>query len=303
MSRFSVAEHEFELVRENSERPVVAGLNFHPFMVETHTSRPLFRVVVDRPVVPRSDEPMTTFDYDLQSGDCTLKIYPDEYRLTLRCGGTEATIVCPHERSDYAYAPTYTFYSDMYADGKRPNGVVFDHALVFAYSFATLAYDTLLIHSSVIVKDGLAVMCLGESGTGKSTHTRLWLEHIEGAERLNDDGPVVRVMPDGDVRVFGSPWSGKGCVWKQENYPLGACLRLRQAPHNHIQRLSKIAAFGALLPSTLPTMQKNERALDNVCDALSKIVATKPIFMLDCLPDEAAARLSYETIFAAAGYR
>jgi hypothetical protein len=104
-------------------------------------------------------------------------------------------------------------------------------------------------------------------------------------------------MPDGEVRVFGSPWSGKGCVWKQESYPLGAFLRLRQAPYNQIKRLHKIAAFGALLPSTLPTLQKEERALDHICDALSKIVATKPIFMLECLPDEAAARLSYTTIF------
>ena len=302
MSLYSVAEHVFELTRENSERPIVAGTNYQPFKVEEPCGGVLFRVVLDRIVMPRLDKPSVVFDYDLQEGNCTMCIYPEEYRLTLRSGGCEATIVCPHERATSECEPTYTFYTDMFTEGKRPNSVIFDHSLVFAYSFATLSYDTLLIHSSVIVKDGGAVMCLGESGTGKSTHTRLWLENIEGTARLNDDGPVVRVV-DGDVRVYGSPWSGKGCVWKQESYPLAACLRLRQAPHNTITRLSKLSAFGALLPSTLPTMQKEERALDNICDALSKIVATKPIFMLDCLPDAAAARLSYETIFAAAGYR
>ena len=298
---YSVAGHIFELTREASEHPISIGLNFAPFRVDDNAGDVLFRVVLDRPVVPRADEPLTTFDYDLQEGDCTLCIYDDEYRLSLRSRGKQATIVCPRERAEEG--PVYTFYADFYTDGKRPNGVIFDHAMVFAYSFATHSYDTLLIHSSVIVKDGLAVMCLGESGTGKSTHTRLWLEYIEGTERLNDDGPVVRVMPNGEVRVFGSPWSGKGCVWKQESYPLGAFLRLRQAPYNQIKRLHKIAAFGALLPSTLPTLQKEERALDHICDALSKMVATKPIFMLECLPDEGAARLSYETIFAAAGYR
>ena len=301
MSFFSIAEHVFEITRENSDLPVVAGLNFAPFRVEYPSASPLFRVVIDRPVVARTDEPLVRFDYDLQAGDCTLCIYPDEYRLTIRAAGQESTLVCPNARSSYAFAPECSFYADLCAEGKSAVGVIFDHAMVFAYSFATLPYDTLLIHSSVIVKDGLAVMCLGESGTGKSTHTRLWLENIEGAERLNDDGPVVRVMPDGEVRVYGSPWSGKGCVWRQESFPLGACLRLRQAPHNEIKRLPKIAAFGALLPSTLPTLQKEERALDYICDALSKIVATKPIFMFDCLPDAAAARLSYETIFAAAG--
>ena len=297
MLRLSVANHIFELAMGAMCRPVPCPRNFRPF-VTTEEGEPLFRVRLDADVEARTDEPLQTFDYELQVGDCTLAIYADEYRLTIRSAG-EATIVCPFVE----VGTTAEYWTDLFAEGKQPNSVMFDHALCFAYSFATLPHKTLLIHSSVIVKDGLAVMCLGESGTGKSTHTRLWLEHIEGTERLNDDGPVVRVMPDGEVRVFGSPWSGKGCVWKQESYPLGAFLRLRQAPYNQIKRLHKIAAFGALLPSTLPTLQKEERALDHICDALSKMVATKPIFMLECLPDEGAARLSYETIFAAAGYR
>lgn len=297
MTRFSVAEHIFELAMESMCRPVPIPANYKPFLVDNAAPEALFRVVLDHPVVPRGDAPTLSFDYDLQAGDCTLCIYPDEYRLTIRSKG-EATLVCPIENEGL----TAQYYTDLFAEGHAPNSVMLDHALVFAYSLASVAHDTLLIHSSVVVKDGKAVMCLGESGTGKSTHTRLWLENIAGTTRLNDDGPVVRVMPStGEVRVFGSPWSGKGACYKQENYPLAAFLRLAQAPYNKIKRLGRLAAFGALLPSTLPTLQKEERALDNVCDALSKIVATNPIFMLECLPNAEAAQLSYETIFAAAG--
>jgi hypothetical protein len=174
---------------------------------------------------------------------------------------------------------------------------MFDHALCFAYSFATLPHKTLLIHSSVIEKDGRGVMCLGESGTGKSTHTQLWLDHIEGAERLNDDGPVVRVMESGEVMVYGSPWSGKGAIYRAERRPIAGFLRLSQAPENRIQKLGRIGAFGALLPSTLPTLQKEERTLDLICGALSEMIIAVPAYALACLPDEAAARLSYTTIF------
>lgn len=291
MTRFSVAEHIFELAMGSMCRPVPVPRNFRPF-VTTEEGEPLFRVVLDAKVEPRTDEPLGTFDYDLQSGDCTLRIYQDEYRLTLRSSG-EATIVCPFvEKGEVA-----EYKTDLFCDDKQPNSVMFDHALCFAYSFATLPHKTLLIHSSVIVKDGKGVMCLGESGTGKSTHTRLWLENIEGTERLNDDGPVVRVMESGEVRVFGSPWSGKGAVYRAESTPIAGFLRLSQAPENRIQRLGRIAAFSALLPSTLPTLQKEERTLDQICGALSEFIVAVPAYSMACLPDAAAAQMSYTTIF------
>lgn len=297
MVRFRVADHDFELALGAMCRPVPVPRNFRVFMVDAEPeSEPLFRVTLDTPVEPRSDEPLQRMDYDLSAGDCTLLIYPDEYRLTIRSAG-ECTIGCPF----VAEGEVAHYYSDILAEGHKPNSVMFDHALCFAYSFATLPHKTLLIHSSVVVKDGRAVMCLGESGTGKSTHTRLWLENIEGTERLNDDGPVVRAFEDGSVRVYGSPWSGKGAVYRAEWRPIAAFLRLSQAPENRIARQRGYMAFSALLPSTLPTLQKEERTLDLICGALSDMISVVPAYHLACLPDAAAARLSYETIFAAWG--
>lgn len=295
MARFSVADHLFELTMGAMCRPVPIPRNFRPFL-STEEGEPLFSVALDAEVVAREDAPLQSFDYELQEGDCTLRIYPDEYRLTIR-SSCEAELVCPFvEEGEVA-----RYYTNLFAEGMKPNSVMMDHALCFAYSFATLPHKTLLIHSSVIVKDGRAVMCLGESGTGKSTHTRLWLENIEGTARLNDDGPVVRVLPDGRVRVYGSPWSGKGAVYINDNKPIAGFLRLSQAPENRIQRLSRISSFGALLPSTLPTLQKEERTLDQICGALSEIIIAVPIYALACLPNAEAATLSYETIFAALG--
>lgn len=292
MPRFSVADHIFELAMGAMCRPVPVPRNFRPFLT-TEDGDALFRVVLDAEVTPRSEEPLKVFDYDLQDGDCTLRIYPDEYRLTIR-SSSEATLVCPFvEEGEMA---VYT--TDLFAEGQRPNSVMFDHALCFAYSFATLPHKTLLIHSSVIVKDGSAVMCLGESGTGKSTHTRLWLENIPDTRRLNDDGPVVRVLGDGSVRVYGSPWSGKGAVYLNENSPIAGFLRLSQAPENRIIRLPRIASFGALLPSSLPTLQQEERTLDQICSALSDMIVAVPTYSLACLPNAEAAELSYSTIFA-----
>ncbi len=152
------------------------------------------------------------------------------------------------------------------------------------------------IHSSVVVKDGGALLCLGESGTGKSTHTRLWRENIEGARLLNDDSPVIR-MVDGKSMVYGSPWSGKTHCYINRCFPIRGLMRLSQAPHNRIYRLPALSAIGAILPSCPPAFAYDNALQDCICDTVSDIISCTPVFHLECLPDAAAAQLSYSTIF------
>ncbi len=77
-----------------------------------------------------------------------------------------------------------------------------NNCLMLLYVFATSNLDTLLIHASVIKNDEQGFVFLGKSGTGKSTHSRLWLEHVESNELLNDDNPVIRII-DSKAYVFG----------------------------------------------------------------------------------------------------
>ena len=170
-------------------------------------------------------------------------------------------------------------------------------ALWIGYGLKTAASGTIAIHSSCIVADGRAVIFLGESGTGKSTHTRLWRENIPGAFLLNDDSPIVRVI-DGSVWVFGSPWSGKTPCYKQERYPLAACVRLSQAPYNAIHKLHVIKGYAALHPSCPPEFAYDERLYSHISSSLSSILKRIPVYHLECLPDADAAQLSFETVLS-----
>ena len=170
-------------------------------------------------------------------------------------------------------------------------------ALWIGYGLKTAASGTIAIHSSCIVADGRAVIFLGESGTGKSTHTRLWRENIPGAFLLNDDSPIVRII-DGSVWVFGSPWSGKTPCYKQERYPLAACVRLSQAPYNAIHKLHVIKGYAALHPSCPPEFAYDERLYSHISSSLSSILKRIPVYHLECLPDADAAQLSFETVLS-----
>lgn len=167
--------------------------------------------------------------------------------------------------------------------------------LMLMYAFSTARLDTLLMHSSVVLKDGKGYLFLGKSGTGKSTHSQLWINHIDGCELLNDDNPVLRVGDDGTVRVYGSPWSGKTPCYRNLDAPVGAIVDLHQAKSNKIRRLSIIEAYAALYVS-----YSGYRFIKEMGDGLhcgnEKVVSSVPCYALDCLPNAEAARLCYKTV-------
>lgn len=167
--------------------------------------------------------------------------------------------------------------------------------MMLLFAFSTAQKGTLLMHASVTVKDGKGYLFLGKSGTGKSTHSQLWINNIEGCELLNDDNPVLRVSDDGEVRVYGSPWSGKTPCYRNLDYPVAAIVDLKQAKTNQIRRLSMIEAYAAMYVSF-----SGYRFIKEMADGLhatnERIVSSVPCFRLDNLPNAEAAWLCYKTV-------
>ena len=165
-----------------------------------------------------------------------------------------------------------------------------------AYSLLALPRGAVPVHASVAVCQGRAVLCLGESGTGKSTHTQLWCREFEHCFRLNDDSPVVCIEGD-RVEAYGSPWSGKSPIFSPSHFPVAGFLRIEQRPENTIAQLKTIEAFGALQPSCPPALAHDEHMLDLIVDILGRVIQRVPVYRLGCRPDADAARLSHDTLF------
>ena len=168
------------------------------------------------------------------------------------------------------------------------------NAMMLLYTFCTSPYQTLMVHASVIRHDGLGYMFLGRSGTGKSTHSRLWLKHIQGSVLLNDDNPVIRVI-DGLAYVYGTPWSGKTPCYKNESVPLKAVVRLSQAPYNKIARFAPLQSFASLMPAC-SCMRWDSASVSALHKTVEKVITVVPGYGLECLPDEAAAVLCYSEV-------
>ena len=78
--------------------------------------------------------------------------------------------------------------------------------------------------------------------------------------------------------------------------PIAGIVRLSQAPANEITRLSILRAVGSLLPSCPPAFAYDSDLQDRICRTLSDILTQAPVWHLACLPDKAAAELSYATV-------
>ena len=170
-----------------------------------------------------------------------------------------------------------------------------DNALMVLYALATAASGTVLFHAAVVSREGKGYMFLGPSGTGKSTHARLWLKYIAGTALVNDDNPVVRLADDGLPIVYGSPWSGKTPCYRNVSYPLGGIVLLSQAPYNKIHRLGGIHAYASLVAS-ISGKRWDSRVADGLHATENALASTVPVWHLECLPDEEAAKLCHAQI-------
>lgn len=168
-------------------------------------------------------------------------------------------------------------------------------ALMLIFAFAGASHQTLLIHASCVGYGDWAFPFTAKSGTGKSTHSSLWLKHIEGSELINDDNPVIRIENDGTPYLYGSPWSGKTPCYRNVKRRLGAVVQIERALQNSIERLSVVHAFAILLPSC-SSMKWDEQLNDHLCQSLSSIISTTPVYTLHCLPNEEAAQVCFRSL-------
>jgi hypothetical protein len=174
-------------------------------------------------------------------------------------------------------------------------GAILSSFLMITFAQSSVLHNTLLIHASVIEKDRKGYAFLGKSGTGKSTHSSLWLRHIDGTELLNDDNPAIRIEDDGSVSIYGTPWSGKTPCYKNRHVPLKALVRLEQAPINRFTWKKEVDALIALLPSC-SALRWNTLLYTSMCNVLEELIGKVAIGYLECLPNKDAALLCYDEV-------
>lgn len=156
-----------------------------------------------------------------------------------------------------------------------------------------LKHDGMMLHSSCVEKDGYAYLFSAKSGTGKSTHTHLWLKNLEGTRIINDDKPAL-VLENGKWYACGTPFSGKTDENVDVKVPIRALVFLHRSEKNEVKRMPVVQAIGMLLSQTI---RPNSKELaEKMLELADKLLTEVPVFSLGCNMDDDAAIVAYNEI-------
>ena len=199
---------------------------------------------------------------------------------------TQADIEFERERSaaeDRAAGAPIRNDSDGYLETLAAYRKIADHML---------EYDTLLFHGSCVAVDGVGYLFTAASGTGKSTHTRLWRQYFGGrAVMVNDDKPLIRIT-DGEATVFGTPWNGKHALGENISVPLRAICALERDTENHIEEVSWRSIYPMLLQQTY--RPRDGAKMMKMLALVDRLETAVGLYRLGCTMQMDAARTAYE---------
>lgn len=283
---YIVAGHRFSIGMAEGEIETLLP-SLEPFETAS-AGEELFGITVDNDIQPswrgervgRFPCPSATFEvYRQNNGAYQILVLDD------------SNIPCAFLQSDAGYR-NFTIAT---RGSMKSRAFGLNNALMVAYTLCTAPYRTLLMHSSVIENGGKAYMFLGASGQGKSTHSDLWVKHIDGSTLINDDNPVLRIADDGTPYIYGSPWSGKRPIYRNVHYPIAGMAAIEQEKENRIHKEPIPIAFGILL-SSCSTLKFDKKVHMNICGTITGVLERLAVHTLYCRPDKEAAELSHNTL-------
>ena len=304
MKAYCVAGHNFQ-VESSNEQLLASMTNYEPFSVSQELdAEPIFVLKVEQDGLLSAEERATyqhVFTDNSEDDMPRIEVYrSSEKHWLMRVSQIASSPIC----CELTCTSDFT-HGALHIDGDCQDvRFCIDNGLMLIYAFCTAPLMTLEMHAAVVVRDvptfqsskgSNGYLFLGHSGTGKSTHARQWLAAFEDAWLLNDDNPILRVLDNGQVRVYGSPWSGKTPCYNNADAQVGAIVKLSQAPENRIQTLRLPQAYAYML-SSASGLKMDSGMSDYLYESIKHIITHIPFYHLECLPNVQAAMVCYDGV-------
>ncbi len=163
--------------------------------------------------------------------------------------------------------------------------------------YGILFYDRLLdfggmmLHASAVGLEKRAYLFSANSGVGKSTHTAYWTELYKNAVIINDDKPALRFV-DGELYVYGTPFSGKHNKSVNSRFLLGGICFLTRGSENEIESITPAEALQYILKQSISSYHADRVA--KKLQIMDKVLANAKLYKMKCINDISAAKVSYE---------
>ena len=186
------------------------------------------------------------------------------------------------------------FYLDRQKENPHLSLAEVEAIFTASYFYTEIVkFNGVMLHASCVQLDGFAYLFSADSGTGKSTHTHLWLKKFPNAEILNDDKPAIRYI-DGKFYAFGTPWSGKYDESINTKTEIAGITFLSRGETNEIERVSGADCMLDFMNQTVRPVKKDYMLL--FMETLDKILTNIPVYRLKCNISEEAVETSFNAM-------
>lgn len=181
--------------------------------------------------------------------------------------------------------------SQIFSDAYIESCTLFD-----SFSSKVIDFDAAVFHAALISFDGQGVAFAALSGTGKTTHIRLWKKLFsDRVEIINGDKPLF-TLRDGKFFASGMPWCGKENWGCNKTVPLKAVCFIERAEQNSISPLTENREIMSRLFLQL-AMPEEQHLMVKYLEFANKLIKTVPFFLLRCNMDINAAYIAHDGIF------
>lgn len=160
--------------------------------------------------------------------------------------------------------------------------------------YIALNHERLVFHSSSVCANGEGVAFSASSGVGKSTHTGLWLENIDGSFYINDDTPIIGFSDD-RVVISGTPFAGTSGINTNITVPLRAIVFVTRGDVNSLTRVDTVTAFVRMMSQLKKPV--NDIMSAKLIATLDRILGNVPCYLMECNISPEAAFTAYGAVF------
>lgn len=160
-------------------------------------------------------------------------------------------------------------------------------------------HGSFIAHAAVVKYDGFAYAFMAPSGTGKSTHIKLWMDTLgPEATVINGDKPILRMdkTPTGKPQIIacGSPWTGKEGWQTNTSVPLAGLCFLTRGSTDTCHHISPTEAFDSAVRQIY--MPSDPTSAIRTLDFVDVLLQTVPLYQLSCTMNKTAAKASFEAM-------
>ena len=185
------------------------------------------------------------------------------------------------------------FYAEKEVSSNFSDGYIENICLYRKICQQLPTLDRMLLHAAILQYEGNGYAFLGRSGTGKSTHTGLWMKYLDGCSIVNGDKPILQSTKDGFI-AYGTPWMGKEGLGDKTSAPLKGLCFLEQAKENSIERLSPSDAASRIFIQIL--FPEDEENAAKTLELTDKLIVETPCWLLKCDISQEAVQKSFEAL-------